>query len=138
MTGAVAVGGRSSRAFNPAVAVGISLLGISSWSNHLDLSGGELRGRAWSRRIVFNLINPPAQTHADRDRRAALRNTKIARHAQFLQEATEETEVWEKPLRYLSFLPCRNPRLLIGARQHQPMNARGELGFVKVDEQPEG
>ena len=60
MTGAFAVGDISGGAFNPAVAVGISVMGISSWSNiwiYLlpDFVGGIFAA------IIFNLINPPAQ-----------------------------------------------------------------------------
>lgn len=61
LAGAFAVGDISGGAFNPAVAVAISLLGISSWSNLwiflvANLAGGALAG------IVFNLTNPKAQT----------------------------------------------------------------------------
>jgi aquaporin Z len=60
MTGAFAVGDISGGAFNPAVAVGISILGISSWSNlwiYLVANFAAAIGAA----VVFNLINPPAQ-----------------------------------------------------------------------------
>lgn len=61
MTGAFAVGNISGGAFNPAVAVGISILGLASWSNIwiylvANLAGGAVAG------IVFKLVNPPAQT----------------------------------------------------------------------------
>lgn len=60
LTGAFAVGDISGGAFNPAVAVGISLLGISSWTNIwiylvANFVGGLIAA------FVFNLINPPAQ-----------------------------------------------------------------------------
>jgi aquaporin Z len=60
MTGAFAVGDISGGAFNPAVALGISVLGISSWSMIwiylvANFSAAIVAG------IVFNLINPPAQ-----------------------------------------------------------------------------
>ena len=60
MTGAFAVGDISGGAFNPAVAVGISLLGISSWSNIwiyliADFSAAVVAA------VVFNMINPPGQ-----------------------------------------------------------------------------
>ena len=60
MTGAFAVGDISGGAFNPAVAVGISVLGISSWSNIwiyllADFAAGAVAA------LVFNAINPPAQ-----------------------------------------------------------------------------
>ena len=60
MTGSFAVGDISGGAFNPAVAVGISMLGISSWSNIwmylvADFVGGAVAA------LVFNMINPPAQ-----------------------------------------------------------------------------
>jgi aquaporin Z len=60
MTGAFAVGDISRGAFNPAVAVGISVLGISSWSNIwiylvADFAGGILAA------LIFNAINPRGQ-----------------------------------------------------------------------------
>jgi aquaporin Z len=60
MTGAFAVGDISGGAFNPAVAVGISVMGISTWSNIwmylvADFVGGAVAA------LVFNMINPPAQ-----------------------------------------------------------------------------
>jgi len=61
MTGAFAVGDISGGAFNPAVAVGISILGISSWSNIWIYLAANF-GAAIVAAIVFNLINPPAQT----------------------------------------------------------------------------
>jgi aquaporin Z len=61
MTGAFAVGDISGGAFNPAVAVGISILGISSWSNLWIYLAANF-GAAVLAAIVFNLINPPAQT----------------------------------------------------------------------------
>ncbi|MGA2015507.1 MAG: aquaporin [Opitutaceae bacterium] len=44
MTGAFAVGGVSGGAFNPAVATGISVMGMSLWSNYWVLLAGELAG----------------------------------------------------------------------------------------------
>jgi aquaporin Z len=61
MTGAFAVGSISGGAFNPAVAVGISMLGLASWSN-LWIYALANFGAAIIAAIVFNLINPPAQT----------------------------------------------------------------------------
>ena len=61
MTGASAVGDISSGAFNPAVALGICLLGIYSWENIWIYSGGQLRGRC-CRSLIFQVINPPLQT----------------------------------------------------------------------------
>src|SRR4051812_23029640 len=60
MTGAFAVGDISGGAFNPAVAVGISVLGLSSWSNiwiylAADFAGGILAA------LIFNAINPRGQ-----------------------------------------------------------------------------
>jgi len=60
MTGAFAVGDISGGAFNPAVAFGISVLGISSWSNIwiyllADFAAGVVAA------LVFNAINPPGQ-----------------------------------------------------------------------------
>lgn len=61
MTGAFAVGDISGGALNPAVAIGISILGISSWSNlWIYFAANFLAGAAAA--IVFKLINPPAQT----------------------------------------------------------------------------
>jgi aquaporin Z len=60
MTGAFAVGDISGGAFNPAVAVGISLMGISVWSNiWIYLVANFAAGVAAA--IIFNAINPPAQ-----------------------------------------------------------------------------
>ena len=59
MTGAFAVGDISGGAFNPAVAVGISILGLSSWSNIWIYLVANF-GAAVVAAIVFNLINPPA------------------------------------------------------------------------------
>src|SRR5437762_8533018 len=61
MTGAFAVGDISGGAFNPAVAVGISILGISSWANIwiylvANFAGGILAA------VIFQLINPSLQT----------------------------------------------------------------------------
>ena len=61
MTGAFAVGDISGGAFNPAVAVGISMLGLSSWSNIWIFLVAEF-GAAIVAAIVFMLINPPLQT----------------------------------------------------------------------------
>jgi aquaporin Z len=60
MTGAFAVGDISGGAFNPAVAVGISFLGLSSWSNIWIYFLPEFLGGVIAA-VVFNLINPPAQ-----------------------------------------------------------------------------
>jgi aquaporin Z len=61
MTGAFAVGDISGGAFNPAVALGITLLGISTWNNIwiylvANLAGGIVAA------VIFQLINPPMQT----------------------------------------------------------------------------
>ncbi len=61
MTGAFAVGDISGGAFNPAVAIGISMLGLSSWSNIWIYLLADF-GAAIVAAIVFMLINPPAQT----------------------------------------------------------------------------
>jgi aquaporin Z len=60
MTGAFAVGDISGGAFNPAVALGISILGISDWANIwiyllANFAGGVVAA------VVFQLINPPMQ-----------------------------------------------------------------------------
>ena len=61
MTGAFAVGDISGGAFNPAVALGICILGISTWSNIwiyllANLTGGILAA------VIFQLINPAPQS----------------------------------------------------------------------------
>ncbi len=61
MTGAFAVGDISGGAFNPAVAVGISILGISSWGNLWIYLLANFAAAVVAA-IVFNLINPPTQT----------------------------------------------------------------------------
>src|SRR5687767_11076264 len=60
MTGAFAVGDISGGAFNPAVAFGISILGLSAWQNIwiylvANFLGGALAG------ITFNCLNPSGQ-----------------------------------------------------------------------------
>ena len=60
MTGAFAVGDISGGAFNPAVAFGISLLGISTW-NHIWIYLMANLAAAIVAAFVFNIINPPAQ-----------------------------------------------------------------------------
>jgi aquaporin Z len=60
MTGAFAVGDISGGAFNPAVALGISILGISDWGNiWIYLVANFAAGAVAA--IVFQLINPPMQ-----------------------------------------------------------------------------
>ena len=60
MTGAFAVGDISGGAFNPAVAIGISILGISTWNNIWIYLVADFAA-ALAAALVFNLINPPAQ-----------------------------------------------------------------------------
>ncbi len=61
MTGAFAVGDISGGAFNPAVALGISILGISNWANlWVYLVANFIGGAAAA--IIFNMVNPIAQT----------------------------------------------------------------------------
>ena len=61
MTGAFAVGDISGGAFNPAVAVGICFLGLASWSNIWIYLAANFAA-AIVAAVIFNLINPPAQT----------------------------------------------------------------------------
>ncbi len=61
MTGAFAVGDISGGVFNPAIAVGISILGLSSWSNIWIFLAANF-GAAVVAAVIFNLINPPEQT----------------------------------------------------------------------------
>jgi len=58
MTGAFAVGDISGGAFNPAVALGISMLGLSSWDNIWIYLVANF-GAAIAAAIVFKLTNPP-------------------------------------------------------------------------------
>ena len=59
MTGAFAVGDISGGVFNPAIAVGISILGMSSW-DHLWIYLVANFGAAVVAALVFNMTNPPA------------------------------------------------------------------------------
>jgi aquaporin Z len=61
MTGAFAVGDISGGAFNPAVALGICVLGISSWSNIWIYLLADFAAAAVAA-VVFLMINPPMQT----------------------------------------------------------------------------
>jgi aquaporin Z len=61
MTGAFAVGDISGGAFNPAVALGISMLGLSSWENIWIYLVANFSAAVVAA-IIFNLINQPAQT----------------------------------------------------------------------------
>jgi aquaporin Z len=58
MTGAFAVGDISGGAFNPAVALGISMLGLSSWDNIWIYLVANF-GAAIVAAVVFKLVNPP-------------------------------------------------------------------------------
>src|SRR5438046_5818512 len=60
MTGAFAVGDISGGAFNPAVTLGISVLGISPWSNIWIYLVANLLAAVVAA-VVFDMINPPAQ-----------------------------------------------------------------------------
>ncbi|MDF9391164.1 MULTISPECIES: aquaporin [Methylococcus] len=57
MTGAFAVGNISGGAFNPAVAVGISTMGLSAWSNLWIYLLSDLAGSG-ATALVFRLVNP--------------------------------------------------------------------------------
>ena len=57
LAGAFAVGGISGGAFNPAVAVGISLMGLASWGNIWIYLVGNFAGAA-AAATVFKFINP--------------------------------------------------------------------------------
>src|SRR5436305_2099571 len=61
MTGAFAVGDISGGAFNPAVALGICILGISSWGNIWIYLLANF-GAAIAAAVIFQLINPPMQS----------------------------------------------------------------------------
>jgi len=57
MTGAFAVGNISGGAFNPAVAVGISMMGLAAWSNIWIYWVSELVAGA-AAALVFKIANP--------------------------------------------------------------------------------
>lgn len=57
LAGAVSVGGISGGAFNPAVAVGISVLGLTAWSNLWLYFAADFAGAA-AAAAVFKIINP--------------------------------------------------------------------------------
>jgi aquaporin Z len=61
MTGAFAVGDISGGAFNPAVALGISMLGISNWNNIWIYLVADFAGAVVAA-FVFKMINPFMQT----------------------------------------------------------------------------
>jgi aquaporin Z len=61
MTGAFAVGDISGGAFNPAVALGICLLGISSWANIWIYLLADFTAAVVAA-VIFQLINPRMQT----------------------------------------------------------------------------
>jgi aquaporin Z len=56
MTGAFAVGGVSGGAFNPAVAVGITLMGLESWSNIWIFLVGNFAGGAVAA-LAYKMVN---------------------------------------------------------------------------------
>ena len=60
MTGAFAVGNISGGAFNPAVAIGICMLGLSTWGNIWIYLVANFAAAVVAA-VIFNLINPPAQ-----------------------------------------------------------------------------
>ncbi len=61
MTGAFAVGDISGGAFNPAVALGICILGISSWGNIWIYLLADFAAAVVAA-VIFQLINPPMQS----------------------------------------------------------------------------
>ena len=61
MTGAFAVGDISGGAFNPAVALGICVLGISSWGNIWIYLLADFAAAVVAA-LIFQLVNPPMQT----------------------------------------------------------------------------
>jgi aquaporin Z len=60
MTGAFAVGDISGGAFNPAVALGISVMGISTWANIWIYLLADFAA-AIVAAVIFQMINPPMQ-----------------------------------------------------------------------------
>ena len=63
LTGAFAVGDVSGGAFNPAVAVGVSVMGLFSWNNIWIYLVADF-GAAIVAALVFNAINPSSQKTA--------------------------------------------------------------------------
>ena len=61
MTGAFAVGDISGGAFNPAVALGICVLGISSWANIWIYLIANFAAAVVAA-VIFHVVNPPMQT----------------------------------------------------------------------------
>jgi len=61
MTGAFAVGDISGGAFNPAVALGISVMGISTWANIWIYLLADFAA-AIVAAVIFQVINPPMQS----------------------------------------------------------------------------
>lgn len=57
LAGAVSVGGISGGAFNPAVAIGVSIIGMASWANLWVFLVADFAGGA-AAAIVFKVINP--------------------------------------------------------------------------------
>lgn len=57
LAGAVSVGGISGGAFNPAVAIGVSIIGMASWANLWVFLVADFAGGA-AAAIVFKMINP--------------------------------------------------------------------------------
>jgi aquaporin Z len=61
MTGAFAVGDISGGAFNPAVALGISVMGISTWANIWIYLLADFAAAVVAA-VIFQMINPPMQS----------------------------------------------------------------------------
>ena len=57
MTGAFAVGGISGGAFNPAVAIGVTIMGLSAWSNIWIFLVANFLGGAVAA-LTFKFVNP--------------------------------------------------------------------------------
>ena len=92
MTGAFAVGDISGGAFNPAVALGICILGISTWANIwiyllADLAAGCSCGHC------FPVDQSADASDPDRNRRAALRNTRLKTQPSNSSESMKETKI---------------------------------------------
>jgi len=61
MTGAFAVGNVSGGVFNPAVALGVTMMGVVAW-DHIWIYLVANFGGAVVAALIFNMINPPLQT----------------------------------------------------------------------------
>ena len=97
MTGAFAVGDISGGAFNPAVALGICILGISTWANIWIYLLADLAAA-----VACSHCFPDDQSadanDPDRNRRAALRNTRLKTQPPTLHNHMKQTKTLQLSL----------------------------------------